>query len=364
VRTRALDWGEPAPWFVVRADCTTAFHFHTVAGRYVVLSFLDSTARADSRAVLEAFLAATPTFDGERAALLLVTTDSEDEPLGARTATLPAVRLLFDFEREVSKLYGVVSDETGAQERVTYVLDARLRVLARVPFGDAAETHVARVLAFLAQLAQPSPLEVHAPFLVVPRLFEPELCRELVRFHAVQGGEASGFMRDQNGRTELVHDTKHKVRRDASIPEGELRASLVRRIRERLVPEIERAYQFTVTRVERHLVACYDAESGAHFRRHRDNTTLATAHRRFAVTVNLNAGEYDGGELCFPEFGARTYVPPSGAALVFSCSMLHEVKKVTRGARFAYLPFLYDEAAAVIRRANEAAARGSDAEER
>lgn len=344
----------------MRADCTPAFHFHTVAGRYVVLSFLDSLARPDSRAAFEAFLAAASTFDGDRAALLLVTTDREDEPLGEKTGALPGIRLFFDFEREASKLYGVSADETGAPTRVTYVLDARLRVLLRVPFTESAEAHVARVLAFLARVGAPSPLEVQAPVLLVPRLFEPELCRELVRFHALRGGQASGFMRDQHGRTELVHDVKHKVRRDTSIPEGDLRASLLRRIRERLVPEIQRAFQFTVTRVERHLVACYDAESGAHFRRHRDNTTLATAHRRFAVTVNLNAGEYEGGELAFPEFGPRTYVPPSGAALVFSCSLLHEVKKVTRGARFAYLPFLYDEAAAAIRRANEAAAAPPD----
>ena len=37
---------------------------------------------------------------------------------------------------------------------------------------------------------------------------------------------------------------------------------------------------------------------------------------------------------------------------MFSCSILHEATPVTRGERFAFLPFLYDEAAAVIREAN------------
>jgi hypothetical protein len=31
--------------------------------------------------------------------------------------------------------------------------------------------------------------------------------------------------------------------------------------------------------------------------RHRDNTTPDTTNRRFALTLNLNSDEYDGGEL-------------------------------------------------------------------
>ncbi len=104
--------------------------------------------------------------------------------------------------------------------------------------------------------------------------------------------------------------------------------------------------------MERYLIGCYEEESGGHFRPHRDNTTRGTAHRRFAVTINLNAGDYDGGDLCFPEFGARSYNPPTGGAAVFSCSLLHEAKPVTRGRRYAFLPFLYDDEAARIREAN------------
>jgi predicted 2-oxoglutarate/Fe(II)-dependent dioxygenase YbiX len=38
---------------------------------------------------------------------------------------------------------------------------------------------------------------------------------------------------------------------------------------------------------------------------------------------------------------------------VFSCSLLHEALPVTRGRRYAFLPFLYDEAAARIRQATQ-----------
>jgi predicted 2-oxoglutarate/Fe(II)-dependent dioxygenase YbiX len=111
-------------------------------------------------------------------------------------------------------------------------------------------------------------------------------------------------------------------------------------------------HQFEATFVERHIVACYSAEDGGHFRPHRDNTTQGTAHRRFAVSINLNA-DFDGGELIFPEYGyKRRFKPPIGGAVVFSCSLLHAVSKVTRGRRYAYLPFLYDKEAAKVREAN------------
>ena len=103
--------------------------------------------------------------------------------------------------------------------------------------------------------------------------------------------------------------------------------------------------------MERYLIGCYAAGAG-HFRPHRDNTTKGTAHRQFAVTINLNAGDYDGGDLRFPEFGTRTYCAPTGGAIVFSCSLLHEATPVTRGKRYAFLPFLYDEDAAILREQN------------
>ena len=97
---------------------------------------------------------------------------------------------------------------------------------------------------------------------------------------------------------------------------------------------------------------CYRAEDSGHFAPHRDNTTKGTAHRRFAASVNLNA-DFDGGEVSFPEYGPRGFAG-TGGAVVFSCSLLHSVSKVTRGSAYAFLPFIYDEEAAKIRAANHA----------
>ena len=84
------------------------------------------------------------------------------------------------------------------------------------------------------------------------------------------------------------------------------------------------------TRIERDLVARYDSETGGHFGPHRDDTGIAIAHRRFAVSINLNA-DFEGGEISFPEYSPRTFKAAPGTAIVFSASILHQVSRVTRG---------------------------------
>ena len=51
----------------------------------------------------------------------------------------------------------------------------------------------------------------------------------------------------------------------------------------------------------------------------------------------------------------RTYRPPTGGAVVFCCSLQHEATPVTRGRRYAFLPFLYGEG-----RGNPPSQRASD----
>src|SRR5262249_42265116 len=153
------------------------------------------------------------------------------------------------------------------------------------------------------RLAPPSRhagVDMFPPVLVLPNVFEPELCRTLIAGYDAHGGDESGFMRDIDGKTVLVRDHTHKRRRDFLVDNADLIKTLQDRIRRRIVPEIGKAFQFHVTRMERYLVGCYRADEGGHFRPHRDNTTKGTAHRRFAVTINLNDA-FEGGELSFPE---------------------------------------------------------------
>jgi len=305
-------------------------------------------------AVLDSLRTHRARFDDEHLSFFGVSVDPADESGNRAPDSIPGIRYFWDFDRSVSALYGAV-DRAGAFRPVTYVLDPALRVLAVVPFSADARGHVDALLAVLEQLPEigaPSPALPQAPVLAVPSVFEPAFCRGLVNYYDTHGGEESGFMRDVNGKTIALLDPDHKRRKDCVIEDEALSAACMLRIRERLVPQIRKAFQFTATRMERYIVSCYDAQDGGHFRAHRDNTTKGTVHRRFAVSVFLNSGEYEGGFLRFAEFGPSLYTAPAGGAVVFSCSLLHEATRVTRGRRYMFLPFLYDEAAARIREAN------------
>jgi predicted 2-oxoglutarate/Fe(II)-dependent dioxygenase YbiX/peroxiredoxin len=352
--------GEPAPWFVAHAPINPRFRFDTVAGRYVVLCFFGAASDPASRQILDDVYRCRDRFDDEQFSFFGVSIDPSDEQLGRVREELPGIHLFWDFDGNVSRLFRAVGPEWAGQLgevdycRFSLILDERLRVLTAVPFDDPA-AHVPRLLELLSSLPALAPsaaAATPAPVLLVPRIFEPELCRTLIRYYDEHGGEESGFVREVDGQTVQVHDYGHKRRRDQEISDEPLRKACMVRVHDRLAPEILKAFQFRATRIERYIVACYEASTGGHFRPHRDNTTKGTAHRRFAVSLNLNTGEYEGGDLRFPEFGRQTYTPPAGGAVVFSCSLLHEATPVTAGKRYAFLPFLYDDAAAKIREEN------------
>jgi hypothetical protein len=185
----------------------------------------------------------------------------------------------------------------------------------------------------------------------VPRVFEPDLCDRLIRVFTNGAPKESGFMREIDGRTKLVHDPNHKRRRDVLIDDARLQAACKSRLVQRLLPEISKAFQFTATRIERFLVARYAGDEAGHFGPHRDNTTKGTAHRRFAVTIALDDG-FEGGGVRFPEYSFEAFRPPVGGALVFSCGLLHEALPIRVGVRTVFLPFLFDEAGARLRKEN------------
>jgi len=353
--------GDPGPVFYQRTPSNPRYAFDTAAGRYLVLCFLGSAKDAQSRAALSAALSRGDLFDDERACFFGVSNDPTDETKARLANRVPGFRFFWDFDLAVAKAYGAVAPEVkpGAGPvdlaRFWVILDPTLRVIATIPFrpdgGDVAET-----LALIESLPPPAQfagVELQAPVLYLPRVFEPEVCHHLIRLYEAHGGEESGFMREVDGRTVGISDPGHKRRKDYNIDDKDLISSLQARFLRRVVPEIAKVHQFKVTRMERYIVSCYAAEDGGHFAAHRDNTTAGTAHRRFAVSVNLN-DDFDGGEVSFPEYGPRSFKAPPGGAVVFSCSLLHKVSRVTRGRRYAFLPFLYDDAAAQLRERNAA----------
>jgi peroxiredoxin len=364
MRQAFLTFGEPCPWFTARSTLNPTFHYDTTAGRYNLLCFFGSAANPVSRRILDdvnTLHAATGFFDVTNFLFTGVSTDPADEQQQRVRQEFDSIRWFWDFDLEISRQFGAdhgasVGDPTFAGYRPhTIVLDERLRTLKVFPFDDQPETYVARLVSFLDELPRMGraiPANVQAPILIVPRVFVPELCRRLIDYYKRKGGVDSGFMRDVNGKTVGLLDYGHKRRMDCDIEDEALRRACMVRIHDRLAPEILKAFQFNVTRMERYIVACYDASTSDHFRAHRDNTKKGTAHRRFACSLVLNTGEFEGGYVRFPEYGNYLYSPPAGGACVFSCSLLHEATAVTSGIRYVFLPFLYDDAAAKVREEN------------
>lgn len=340
--------GDPAPWFEAPTPSSPHFHLSTTVGRYVLLGFVPPAGSARD-AALAGFAGHRALFDDHHLTAFLVLRDTTS--IAAARDQPPGLRWFLDGENRISSLYGALDDD-GGEHPYWLLLDPSHRVLGAFRIADTAALFAQ--IAALPSVADYAGVALHAPVLIVPRVFEADLCEQLIELYEAEGGSPSGVMRDVDGRTVGVLDD-FKRRHDVTVADPALRNTLLARIARRLVPEIAKVFQFQVTRVERHIVACYDAEDGGFFRPHRDNETLATAHRKFAVSINLNAEAFEGGDLRFPEFGPRTYRPPTGGAAVFSCSLQHEATAVTRGRRYAFLPFLYDEAGAAIREANQGA---------
>ncbi len=342
--------GNHAPLFIARSSNDPQFRLESAAGRLLFLIFIGSAGSEAGRRILQALEPYRPLLNDVDMALFLITSDPDDEQRGRLVQQLPGIRIFWDFDRRVARLYGAEQINGGAG----FLLNPRLQVMAATNLADPAPG-----LAELFRQAERQPSLLRqpaqrglAPVLYVPHVFEPALCRELIESYERGPSYVSGFMRDEGGRTVVVQDPQRKQRRDHELTDPALVDRLRLCIERRLLPEIQKAMQFNATRIERYIVACYD-ESGGFFRAHRDNINLATSHRRFAVTINLNAEAYEGGDLVFPEFGSLTYRAATGEAIVFSCSLLHEALPVSRGRRFAFLPFLYDEAAAKVRLANQ-----------
>ena len=314
--------------------------FDPFPGRTIVLAFLGSVADPAAEAALSALSAKRRLVDDGKAAFFAVVAESGVRTEIALEARFPSIVFLRE-GGEMARAFGA--------DRSWVILDPMLRVIDVAPLDQAD-----RVLGDLSRSPRPTPvsaLSPPAPILTLAHVFEPELCAHLVTRFEQSGGKDSGFMQDQGGRSVENFDNSWKRRRDFHLTDAKLIANLRARIGRRICPEIKKAFQMRPTRIERDLVARYDAETGGHFGPHRDDTGIAIAHRRFAVSINLNA-DFEGGEISFPEYSPQSFKASPGTAIVFSASILHEVSRVTRGRRYVFLTFLFDEEAERVRQAN------------
>ncbi len=306
-------------------------------------------------------IAAFRTLDCAALDLCFATTCAE-EPLGRRVrsiaivavspAELAAAGVVADASRLVLADDGAVVDwllGAAAPGASLLLLDPNQRVLAREALAgadaSAAVARLAQVVDADAASARPSVIGGGAPALIVPRVLEPALCQELIALYRREGGNPSAVLELAGGKPRYKVDPNQKMRRDYQRFDATWTARLTAVLRTRLLPEVDKCFGFRATAYEELKLTCYDAGEGGYHRPHRDNVTADVAYRRFAMSINLNTGEYDGGQLRFPEYGPELYLPPCGGAVVFSSSMLHEALPVTRGQRFVLLTFLSNDTA-------------------
>ena len=289
-----------------------------------------------------------------RAQIYAITCESvEANKTAADRHGLP-FRVLCDDGRIAARAYGIAHnlpeaalDFLGTGAFTSILADPNRRILA-IKRAVTEPEHAGELLRLLGMQEAETAIEmpVVAPLLCVPRVFDEAYCRKLIEVYETQGNEASGTLYNAaEGGSTVKLDPDLKVRRDHFLQDPTLVAEVMQILKARVLPEIFKAFNYRVTRFEEFKIVCYEAASGGHFAPHRDNTSLPTAHRRFAMTLNLNSGEYQGGHLRFPEYGPHLYRPGLGDAVVFSCSVLHQALPVTAGRRFVLLSFFYGDEA-------------------
>jgi peroxiredoxin len=168
--------GEPAPWFTARSSSNPRFHFHTAAGRYIVLGFIGASDHPLAAKALAEIADRRALFDDVKASLFGVSISQADEVQGRVAESLPGVRWFWDNDRELSRLYGAIASNGGASENVSYrpfwvVLDPQLRCVFTAPI-----TATAAVLDFVADAPAPvdhAGISLHAPVLILPGCSNP-----------------------------------------------------------------------------------------------------------------------------------------------------------------------------------------------
>jgi predicted 2-oxoglutarate/Fe(II)-dependent dioxygenase YbiX len=174
-----------------------------------------------------------------------------------------------------------------------------------------------------------------APVLVLPRVFEPDFCSQVIRLWQKGDHQDSGV----SSRYGNVGVLELKRTEDYMVVEPMMQKAISDRLAWRIGPELIKVFAFDREfSFDAHVVLSYSAEGKHFFGAHRDNGAPTTADRAFAVSLNLN-DDYEGGELVFPEYAGVKVRPPAGAAAVFSCSVLHTALPVTSGRRFVLTTF-------------------------
>lgn len=310
-----------------------------VAGSPLVIAFWPRFESDAVKAAAASLAAMLPALEGEGAWVFAVTLANAR----AASEAKPPVPVLLDRDGKVFAAYGA-----GTRDQPTTVVLRQnnhvYAVLKGEPVGQA-ELALSAVRRLVAE-RRTAPVP-HPPILVMPDVLSAEDCRRLIQVYETRG---KSFVEPGHGEDQMTTDYKMRIpeygrgdRIDHWIVDKDTAGFIDGRLASRLFPEIRKAFQYPVTRRERMRIGCYTGSRGGETHGHRDDSEVISAHRRFAMSINLNSEEFEGGALRFAEYGDQQYRPATGAAIVFSSSILHEALEVRSGRRFVLLAFLFGD---------------------
>lgn len=334
-----LSIGDRVPEII---GATAAGHFYSLddqAGRPALLVILSALPpRTVDRVLGKVRAAAAQIQQANLDVVPLATFDSFSGGLGSH----PEVedRIVY-----VSDAVSLASLKLGG-EPAAILIDRTGRVVDLLGLAEGADLSAWLQQAAHRIVAEPSRrCTSSAPVLIIPNVASASDCEALIAHFEASPHLPGAMAAFADGAAYAKLDETKKRRRDIELaPGGPLHDEVVSLIASRVAPEIKRAFQVNIAFSDRILLARYD-DTGGYFKRHRDDAAPHTAFREFAISLNLNTHEYEGGELLFPEFDDHRYSPPAGSAIVFSASLLHEAAPVLKGRRYVLLSFLGGAAA-------------------
>jgi peroxiredoxin len=311
-----------------------------VAGHPLVIAFWPRFDAGAVKAAMASLSAVLPALQDAGARIFAVTLANARAALEAKAP----VPVLLDRDGKVFAAYGA-----GTRDQpITVVIrhNNHVYALLKGEAGGQAEAALSAVDTLVSE-RKVARLVPHPPILVVPDVLSPEDCRRLIQVYETRG---KVFVEPGHGDDQMTTDYKMRIpeygradRIDHWLVDKDTTGFIDGRLASRLFPEIRKAFQYPVTQRERMRIGCYTGSRGGESHGHRDDSEVIAAHRRFATSINLNSEEFEGGGLRFLEYGDQEYRPATGAAIVFSSSILHEAQEVRAGRRFVLLAFLFGE---------------------
>jgi len=319
------------------------------AGRPMILFFdcADEQSGPAVEAELAALRDAKNDWESNGTVVFAITRRSPEENFRLHESLRLPYPVLSDGAGAVFRYYGLDPFPPGCPT-VTFVLDTNMRAIDIVAGGEPS-SHTPRVTGVISALMAELPdsqLKQHPPVLVLPGALTPEDCARIIQVwhRPVRTWETDGLVSEghaaEKGDFKVRNESYGRVLQFV-VRDPQIQKYLDAKLGRRVLAEITRVFQTKVSKREDYRIAGYDASERGHLPVHRDNPTPETEHRRFTMSVALNAGEFGGGALVFPEYGRQRYSVATGTAIVWSCALLHEVLPVESGRRFILGTHLY-----------------------